>query len=222
MLVRLAAPARPTAIVLVLHGGREVSHGTVPAHRLAYVRMRPFARGVHARTPDAAVALLRYRYRGWNAPDADPLRDTEWALDQLLDAHGDLPVVLVGHSMGGRAALRAAGHPRVTAVAGLAPWLPAGEPTAQLARRDVLLLHGTADLTTSPKATAAFARVIAPIARRVAYVEVGRSGHAMLQRAARWHELTAAYVDHVVHGSPLPSTLLEAFVAGAHGEPLRI
>ena len=169
--------------MLLLHGGREVGYGSVPAHRLAYVRMRPFARAVHGRTPDADVALLRYRYRGWNAPDADPVRDTEWALDQLLQTHGDLPVVLVGHSMGGRAALRAAGHPQVRAVVGLAPWLPAGEPIAQLADRDVLLLHGTADLTTSPKSTAAFARAIAPIARRVACVEVGRSGHAMLQRA---------------------------------------
>jgi predicted esterase len=222
VLVRLPAPAHPTAIVLVLHGGREVSYGTVPAHRLTYVRMRPFAGAVHARTPDAAVALLRYRYRGWNAPDADPVRDTEWALDQLLHTYGDLPVVLIGHSMGGRAALRTAGHPQVISVAGLAPWLPAGEPTAQLAGRDVLLLHGTADLTTSPKSTAAFARVIAPIARRVACVEIGRSGHAMLQRAARWHELTAAYVDHAIHGSPLPSALLEAFVAGSRGDPLRI
>ena len=222
MLVPLRARAHPTAIVLLLHGGREVGYGSVPAHRLTYVRMRPFAWAVHGRTRDAAVALLRYRYRGWNAPDADPVRDTEWALDQLLDTHGDLPVVLVGHSMGGRATLRAAGHPQVRAVVGLAPWLPAGEPITQLGGRDVLLLHGTADLTTNPKATAAFARAIAPIARRVACVEVGRSGHAMLQRAALWHDLTAAYVDHVIHGSPLPATLLEAIAAGADGRPLRI
>ncbi|WP_438949092.1 LLM class flavin-dependent oxidoreductase, partial [Streptomyces harbinensis] len=35
---------------------------------------------------------------------------------------GPVPVVLVGHSMGGRAALRAAGHPAVTGVVALAPW----------------------------------------------------------------------------------------------------
>jgi len=222
VLVQLRAPARPTAIVLVLHGGREIGYGSVPAHRLTYIRMRPFAHAVHARSRDVAVALLRYRYRGWNGSDADPVRDTEWAIEQLLRTSGAVPVVLVGHSMGGRAALRAAGHPLVSAVAGLAPWLPPGEPTDQLVGRDVLLLHGTADLTTRPKSTAAMARAIAPIARRVACVEVRRSGHAMLQRAALWHELTAAFVDNVIHGSPLPDQLVEAFAAGARGDPLRV
>jgi dienelactone hydrolase len=222
VLVQLRAPADPTAIVLVLHGGREVGYGSVPAHRLTYVRMRPFAHAVHSRARDVAVALLRYRYRGWNGPDADPVRDTEWALEQLVRTHGALPVVLVGHSMGGRAALRAAGHPLVRAVAGLAPWLPPGEPTHQLEGRDVLLVHGTADMTTRPKSTAAFARAITPVARRVACVEVRRSGHAMLQRAALWHEVTAAFVDNVINGSPLSRRLLEAFAAGARGDPLRV
>jgi dienelactone hydrolase len=222
VLVQLRAPGNPTAIVLILHGGREIDDGSVPARRLAYVRMRPFARAVHTRAPDVAVSLLRYRYRGWNAPDADPVRDTEWALEQLVRTHGALPVVLVGHSMGGRAALRAAGHPLVTAVAGLAPWLPPGEPQQQLEGRDVLLVHGTADVRTRPKSTAAFARAITPIARRVACVEVRRSGHAMLQRAALWHVLTAAIVDNVIHGAPLPDELLEAFAAGARGDPLRV
>ena len=222
VLVSLRAPAHPSAIVLVLHGGREVGYGSVPARRLTYVRMRPFAHAIHARARDAAVSLLRYRYRGWNGPDADPVRDTEWAVEQLVHTHGAVPIVLVGHSMGGRAALRAAGHPLVTAVAGLAPWLPPGEPTHQLEGRDVLLVHGTADVTTRPRSTTAFARTITPLARRVACIEVQRSGHAMLQRAALWHELTAAFVANVVHGSPLPGQLVEAFAAGARGEPLRV
>jgi pimeloyl-ACP methyl ester carboxylesterase len=222
VLVPLRAPTDPTAIVLVLHGGRDVGYGSVPARRLTYVRMRPFAHAIHTRSRDMAVALLRYRYRGWNGPDADPVRDTEWAIEQLLRTHGALPVVLVGHSMGGRAALRAAGHPLVSAVAGLAPWLPPGEPTRQLEGRDVLLMHGTADVTTRPKSTAALARGITPIVHRVACVEVRRSGHAMLQRAALWHELTAAFVDNAIHGSPLPEQLVEAFAAGARGDPLRV
>jgi alpha-beta hydrolase superfamily lysophospholipase len=222
VLIPLAAPAEPKAIVLLLHGGRETGYGRVPAHRLSFVRMRPFARAVHERSRNAAVALLRYRYRGWNAPDADPVRDTEWALEQLLQTHGALPVILVGHSMGGRAALRGAGHPRVVAVAGLAPWLPRGEPIDQLEDRDVLLMHGTADLTTSAKATVEFARTIAPIARRVACVQIKRSSHGMLQRAGLWHELTAAYVDNIVNGSPLPAPLLEGFEAGARGEAIRV
>ena len=215
VLVHLAAPAEPKAIVLLLHGGRESGYGHVPARRLSVVRMRPFARAVHERTRDAAVAVLRYRYRGWNAPDADPVRDTEWAMEQLLHVYGALPVVLVGHSMGGRAAVRAAGHARVVAIAGLAPWLPAGEPIDQLQDRDVLLMHGTADVRTSAKSTVELGRRIAPIARRVACVQIKRSSHGMLQRASLWHTLTAAYIDNVVNGSALPVPLFEAFDAGA-------
>lgn len=222
VLIRLAAPVKPKAVVLLLHGGRETGYGRVPAHRLSFVRMRPFARAVHERTRRAAVALLRYRYRGWNAPDADPVLDTEWALEQLAHTHGTVPVILVGHSMGGRAALRAAGHPQVVAVAGLAPWLPRAEPIDQLRERDVLLMHGTADVRTSAKATVEFAGTIAPIARRVACVQIKRSSHGMLQRAGLWHELTAAYVDNVVNSSSLPAPLLDAFDAGARGEAIRI
>jgi pimeloyl-ACP methyl ester carboxylesterase len=222
VLVHLAVPTAPLAIVLLLHGGRESGYGRVPAYRLSFLRMRPFARAVHERSRETALALLRYRYRGWNAPDADPVQDTEWALEQLLHTHGALPVILVGHSMGGRAGLRVAGHPQVAAIAGLAPWLPGGEPIDQLEDRDVLLMHGTADVTTRPKATAEFARTIAPIARRVACVQIKRSSHGMLQRARLWHELTAAYVDNVVNGSPLPAPLLEAFEAGARGDATRI
>ena len=66
------------------------------------------------------------------------------------------------------------------------------------------------------------ARTIAPIGGRVACVQIKRSSHGMLQRARLWHELTAAYVDHVVNGSSLPAPLLDAFAAGARGEAIRI
>ena len=139
-----------------------------------------------------------------------------------MRTHGALPVVLVGHSMGGRAALRAAGHAEVVAVAGLAPWLPRGEPVGQLQDRQVLLMHGTADVRTSPKATVEFARTIAPIARRVACVQIKRSSHGGIQRAGLWHGLTAAFVDNVVNESALPAPLLEAFDVGARGVAIRI
>ncbi len=124
--------------------------------------------------------------------------------------------------MGGRAALRAAGHPEVVAIAALAPWLPIGEPIDQLADRDVLLMHGTADVTTRPNATVEFARTIAPIARRLACVLIKRSSHGMLQRARLWHELTAAYVDNVINSSPLPASLLEGFDTGVRGKATRV
>lgn len=74
-----------------------------------------------------AVHLLRYRYSGWNGTDADTAVDTRWALDELARRHPGAPVVLIGNSLGGRAAFWCAGHPSVVGVAGIAPWLPSGD-----------------------------------------------------------------------------------------------
>ena len=109
----------------------------------------------------------RFRVRGWNGALASPVGDLNEALDAVAAEFGPVPVVLVGHSMGARAAVRAAGHPAVSAVAGLAPWLPPGEPAGQLAGRRVLLAHGTADSITSPAETWAFverARAVTEVA----------------------------------------------------------
>jgi dienelactone hydrolase len=184
------------AVVLVLHGGRELSADPVRARQLAVLRMIPFARRIARRGGGrVAVARLRYASRGWNAT-ADgpaPVGDAEWALRQLTERFPGLPVGLVGHSMGGRTALRLAGHPQVRAVTGLAPWLPAGEPVSQLAGRRVLLMHGNADRMTSPAATAAYASRIEAAGAAVSLVSVYGDGHGMLRRAQLWHELTAQF-----------------------------
>ena len=99
-----------------------------------------------------------------------------------------MPVVLAGHSLGGRAALRVAGHPSVRGVAALAPWLPPGEPLAQLAERDVLIAHGTSDRVTSLDASLSYAREAAVVARSV-QTRRFPGGHAMLRGAGRWHQL---------------------------------
>jgi pimeloyl-ACP methyl ester carboxylesterase len=48
-----------------------------------------------------ATCLLRYRVAGWNGMAADAFADVRWSLARIRDEHGDVPVVLVGHSMGG-------------------------------------------------------------------------------------------------------------------------
>ena len=104
---------------------------------------------------------LRYRFRGWNADGAtpDPVSDARWALDEIRRRHGDdVPIVLVGHSMGGRTALWVAGDAQVAGVVALAPWCEAGDPVDQLAGRDVLIAHGTRDRITSPSGSLGYAR----------------------------------------------------------------
>ncbi|MFN2561436.1 MAG: alpha/beta hydrolase [Jatrophihabitans sp.] len=183
-------------VVLVLHGGR--ANGTTPvrARQLAVLRMAPFARSLRRTGAEEglAVARLRYVVRGWNGASRSPVPDVEWALDQLANRFPDVPTALVGHSMGGRAAIYAAAHPSVHAVVGLAPWIEAGDPYAQLAGRHLLVAHGDGDRITNGSASAAWTRRAATVAASASYVSVRGDGHAMLKRASLWHSLTTSYV----------------------------
>jgi dienelactone hydrolase len=206
-----AAP--PRAAILVLHGGKADSLAAVAPHQLTVRRMQPFVRTLTALGDDLAVGQLRYRYRGWNDAAAHPVADAEFALERIRATYGPVPVVLVGHSMGGRAALRVAGDPSVRGVVALAPWLPGTEPVAQLAGRDLVVLHGTRDLTTSPRASARFVARATPLARRAVCLSVPFSGHGMLARASLWHRLTAAFVAAVVDDAPFTRALEIAHTA---------
>ena len=132
----------------------------------------------------------RFRVRGWNGALASPVGDLNEALDAVVAECGSVPVVLIGHSMGARAAVRAAAHPAVTAVAGLAPWLPPGEPVGQLAG------GGSCSPTAPPTASPA-PRIRAFLERaravtEVSAVEVRDGDHAMLRRARLWHAIAAS------------------------------
>jgi dienelactone hydrolase len=200
------------AVALVLHGGREHSHAAVTPGQLAVRRMRPFARDLAAAGGEHGLAVwsLQYRLRGWNDEEMSPVADATWALDQITARHGTVPVVLVGHSMGGRTAVRVAGHERVTAVAALAPWLPTGEPFQQVRGRAVLVVHGRLDTTTSPRASRAWAGHAASITDPVWSVEVRRERHAMLWRRAVWHRIAADFAVGVLGFAPLPHLLATA------------
>ena len=162
----------------------------------------------------AVVRRPRFRVRGWNGAQASPVADLNDALDAIAAEFGPVPVVLVGHSMGARAAVRAAGHPAVSAVAGLAPWLPPGEPVGQLAGRRVLLAHGTADSITSPAETWAFLEQARAVTE-VAAVEVRDGDHPMLRRARLWHAIAAELARAALALPPADSTLAAALTATA-------
>jgi dienelactone hydrolase len=185
---------RTRAVALLLHGGAEA--GVEPVHRWAGppLRMLPFGWAIRRRDRRVAIARMRFRRRGWNGDAADPLADVAAALARLGDLRPGAPIVLVGHSMGGRAAIGSAGDPRVVGVVALAPWIPAGDPVEQLAGKAVVVVHGTEDHRTSPDSSARFARRVAGITRCVRWVPVTGGDHAMLRHAARWHRLTARAV----------------------------
>lgn len=150
------------------------------------------------------VAQLRYRTRGYN--DGEAVDDVRWALDRLWEEHG-VPAYLVGHSMGGRAALRAADHPAVSRVIALAPWLPEGEPVDQLAGRNVMIAHGDRDRVTSAHLSADYAQRARASARSLEYLQVRRGGHAMLRRARLWQRIVREFcLGHLAVSTPEVST----------------
>jgi predicted esterase len=205
--------AAPEAAVLVLHGGRE--HGLNRPSRLNApgLRMRPFVRALARATEGRRVVLAeaRYRHRGWNGDRADAARDAADALAELALRTDGAPVVLVGHSMGGRAALRVAGTPGVVGTVALAPWCPPGEPVAQLAAARLVMLHAAADRITSPAESLRMAERARAEGAAVCRFVLPGGDHAMLRQAAVWHALTTRAVCGLLGLAPLPPEVSSAF-----------
>lgn len=207
------------AVVLVLHGGREHGHKPVHPMRLAYLRMVPIAKDIARTTADRGVAtwLLRDLVQGWNAPDLSPVTDARWALARIRAQHPGVPVVVVGHSMGGRVALRVADDPAVTAICALAPWTTAEDPVDQLAGRLVLLAHGDRDRVTDPRLSYAYAARAKAVTDRVIRYDVHGEGHALLRRADDWNRLVSRFVLGALELEPFDKDVTEAMTEPAPG-----
>ena len=212
-----AARGELRGIALFCHGGTATSVEPPRDAALSLVRMRAFEQFVRAGTADRGIStsLLRYRVRGWNGAAADAFTDVRWAIEQLRGECGaEVPIVLVGHSMGGRAALRAGGDPQVAAVCALAPWTPPGEPVGHLRDRTVAILHGRSDRWVPAKLSADFA-----LRARAAGVPVARfvtpGGHSMVRGALRWHRFAR---DVVLGGTGIEP--MRADIANALRRPV--
>lgn len=186
----VADPPGARDLVVVAHGGQEHSREEPHDWRHAILRMWPFAAAARAAAPHARIGLVRYRFRGWNGEQADAAADLRRVLDR---APGVERVVLVGHSMGGRAALAVSDHPRVVGLLGLAPWLPLDEPLHALPAH-VVLAHGEQDTTVDPRLTARFAERARRRGLPVALFTGAGETHALLRRHGDWDELVRRFV----------------------------
>ncbi len=193
-------PPHPDGVVLVLHGGAAASRTPMTWWRLPVLRMAPFATAIERRAGDRlAVVRLKNRVCGWNGIRQDPLQDARWALDRIRHVLPGRPVVLVGHSMGGRVALQLSGEPDVVGVAALAPWVECDtrQPPPGVA---VLLAHGSNDRVTDPRRTDVLAKRYTLDGVDLRYVEVERGIHSMLRYPRVWHEAVADFVTDVLPG----------------------
>ncbi|MFI1168815.1 alpha/beta fold hydrolase [Streptomyces sp. NPDC020801] len=213
-------PERARAAVLTLHGGRPDGFQAARPWHLASLRMRPVLRAAALSVSLEEVLLghVRYRHRGWN--EGDPVQDAFRALGELDRLARDVPVVLVGHSMGGRAALRAAAHPRVRGVLALAPWLPPGEPTGHLGDVRVVVLHGDQDRVTSATASVEYVLRARRAGARAGAVLIRNGDHAMVRRSGLWHRSTAGVVAELLRPDAGRSGLAAESFAAA--EALRL
>jgi predicted esterase len=189
------ADGETLAVALVLHGGKARSMRPASRRQLSALRMIPFARALHRAGASAGLAVwsLQYRDRGWN-DQGSQVHDALWALEEIERDHPGVAVYLVGHSLGGRTALAAGGHPSVRAIMALAPWLPASEAVDHLRGVQVLIAHGTRDKWVDPRGSLNFAIRARAAGVDISRVEVVGVGHAMLRRLSLWHGLTTFFV----------------------------
>jgi predicted esterase len=209
-------PAQVTAVAVLLHGGKEESHAPVQPRQVAVLRMAPVARQLRLAGLRAGLAVWRLLFacRGWNGDGARAIEDVRWAIKQLQTRYGDAPVVLVGHSLGGRVAVRAAGERGVAGVVALAPWITPGEPREQLGGRRMLIVHGTRDRITSYEESRRYAASARSIADEACFVGLRGCGHAMVRRVTTWNRLTAEYVLHAGMDADLGPVLAAARARG--------
>jgi pimeloyl-ACP methyl ester carboxylesterase len=139
-----------------------------------------------AHTAGVSTWLLRYRHRGWNG-GSGPIADARWALEEVRRELGDLPVVLLGHSMGARTAVHVADDPSVVGVVGLAPWFPPGEGVSALAGKRLIAAHGRRDRITSYAATARYVERVRATGALASLHDMGPVGHYMLKQPATWN-----------------------------------
>jgi hypothetical protein len=147
-------------------------------------------------------------------------------LDELYRQHGAVPMVLIGAREAAGVALRAAGHPAVSAVAVVGLRLSAGtadgagaveaaEPVEQLTGRQVLLVDGGADSVADPEASYRYALRAHAVAGRLCRFEVHGGSRPLNRRAADVRELVTDFAVSAVLGREATRCVCDAVAAPA-------
>lgn len=189
------ATGTPIGAVLVLHGGKERSEATARWFNPGVLRCWLLARSLHrtVRAEGVDVWRVRYNLRGWNEPQFSALGDATSALETVRSATS-LPIVLVGHSMGGRVAIRLGGEARIAGLVLLAPWIPPSDPIDQLVGQRLAFAHGSSDRVTNPAWSRACADRAAELGAEVSYQLIENDGHALLKKRTVWDQFVATSV----------------------------
>lgn len=192
--------ANPRAVVLMLHGGTERSDTAVGDRSLSLRRSLAMQRVIAPDFASDGVAtwLMSYRVRGWNG-GAGPIADARRALDDVRREFGDLPICLVGHSMGARTAIHVADDPSVVGVVGLAPWWPADESIGALRGKHLIGAHGDRDRITSAAQSRLLVERAAAVTTSARLHGMGPIGHYLLRRIDAWNYLASEAALAMLH-----------------------
>jgi pimeloyl-ACP methyl ester carboxylesterase len=216
-LVRVGDSEDPEGVVLVVHGGASRrGRAMVSPAQLSVLRMVPVARGI-ARSGRRRLAVYRLlnSYRGWDTSHT-PVHDIEWALGQLAQRHGaEVPVCLVGHSLGGRACVLAAGLPGVRSVVALAAFVYPGDADGLgLRGRQILFVHGLRDrIAPVARARGLAARLAGP--NLVGFVGIRNGKHAMLAEHRAFQRVATDFVEATLLGSSPPPPVADVLAGQA-------
>ncbi|MDQ2849765.1 MAG: alpha/beta fold hydrolase [Actinomycetota bacterium] len=191
-----ADQSKVSGVVIVLHGGAgRRGERAVSPNQLSVLRMIPIAHRV-ARAEGERLAVFRLlnTRRGWDT-EHTPTHDVDWAMNQVRERlGGQLPTCLIGHSLGGRAALLSAGADGIRSVVALAPWVyPDDAHEVDATGRRVLFVHGDGDRIAKRASAQTVAATMARTAADVRFVTVAGGKHAMLRHGRRFEQLAAEF-----------------------------
>lgn len=189
----------PALSVLVLPGGTDFSHRPFAPWQPSAVRMYPFTWSLRARFGSRVkVAQASYGVYGWNGDEASPMPYARAALDALAAENPGRPIVVVGHSMGGRIAARLGDDRRVVGIVALAPWWQFADWREIHGGAKVLAIHGTSDTTTYADRTAKGVAELTARGVDATYLEIPDGGHAMLDHPLTWQSAPITFVKEIL------------------------